>query len=111
MAYFAERAGLGERSCKSLVAALEEFCLDSLPAIQGSAGPLDVAIQDFEDRIQIIVEHPNPQGMTSGARSTKPIHPEALPERRALHRLAQVVDRVERDSRNGSTRTTLVKFL
>ena len=58
MAYFADRAGLGERSRESLVAALEEFCLDSLSSIQGTEEPLDVAIEDFEDRIQIVVEYP-----------------------------------------------------
>ena len=62
MAYFADRAGLEERSRESLVAALEEFCIDSLSSIHGTDEPLDVAIEDFEDRIQIVVEHPNPQG-------------------------------------------------
>src|SRR5271154_6799580 len=95
MAYFAERAGLGERSSKSLVAALEEFCLDSLLSIQGTEEPLDVAIEDFEDRIQIVVEHRNPKEETPAARSARVANSELAPNRIALSRLAKVVDRVD----------------
>ena len=111
MAYFAERAGLAQGSCKSLVTALEEFCLDVLPSIQGTDEPLDVAIEDFEDRIQIIVEHRNAKEAARGARPAQNANSEIAPERMTLSRLARVVDRVECDTRDGSTRTTLVKFL
>jgi hypothetical protein len=111
MAYFAERAGLEERSRESLVAALEEFCLDSLSSIQGTEEPLDVAIEDFEDRIQIVVEHPNPKDAAPAARAAWSANAEFGPQRMALSRLAAVVDRVECDTRNRCVRTTLVKFL
>jgi len=111
MAYFAERAGLAERSCKSLVAALEEFCIDSLSSIQGTEEPLDVAIEDFEDRIQIVVEYRKPNDGMPAARSARAANSDAAPKRMALSRLAEVVDRVECDTRNRSIRTTLVKFL
>ena len=111
MAYFADRAGLGERSRESLVAALEEFCLDSLSSIEGTEEPLDVAIEDFEDRIQIVVEYPNPKNTAPATRPARSTNGEFAPQRMALSRLAAVVDRVECDTRNRCVRTTLVKFL
>ena len=99
LAYFADRAGLAERSRESLVTALEEFCLDGVTVAGGATEPLDVAIEDFEDRIEIVVEH-------HAARDAA-----ASKERGALRRLARAVDRVECDACEGSIRTKLVKFL
>ena len=109
--YFAERAGLADRTRESLVTALEAFCLDSLPSVEGSQESIDVAIEDFEDRIEIVVEQQNRPNAVTGMRSARGESAATAPERVALRRLAQAVDRIESDTRNGSTRTMLVKFL
>lgn len=109
LAYFAERAGVAPRSRESLVTAFEEFCLDAASVTEGTAEPLDVAIEDFEDRIEIIVEH-HISHESSGTRP--PGQKVASPQERvALRRLARAVDRIECDMRNGNFRTRLVKFL
>lgn len=110
LAYFADRAGLPARSRESLVAALQEFCLDAAPAAEGSAEPLDVAIEDFEDRIEIVVEH---HAAYDAAGTLPPPGGKAAPpkEQVALRRLARAVDRIECDTLQGSIRTRLVKFL
>lgn len=111
LAYFAERGGLGERSRDSLVAALEEFCLDALPSVGGTEEPLDVAIEDFEDRIEIVVQQRTHQESAAGKWPARGGGAKIPQDRMALRRLAQAVDKIECDARNGNIRTTLVKFL
>ena len=112
LAYFAERAGLEEGCRQSLCAAIEEFCLDSLPSIHEAREVLDVAIEDFDDRIEIVIQHCDQVAANGryGAplRTAKTQH---APQSSTLRRLAQVADRIERSNCEGRIRTTVIKFL
>ena len=57
VAHFAERVGMENAACNLLTAALEDLCRQTLPLLQGTEDGLDVAIEDFDDRLEIIVEH------------------------------------------------------
>ena len=100
VAHHAERAGFNESARDLLASALEDFCRQTLPLLRthghgnGNGNRLAVAVTDFEDRIEIVVQHralAHPLSRSGGALRT--------------------LDRVEYDARNGELRTTLVKYL
>ena len=111
VAHYADRVGLNEESRDSLVSALEDFCRETLPLLGSSGGRLTVAIEEFEDRIEIVVEHEGLARPSAGMDTFLAGNGSASDSRLLGVRLLRNVDRVEYDSRNGSVRTTLVKYL
>ena len=87
------------------------LCYQTLPLVQGKADGLDVAIEDFEDRLEIVVEHHGAAQPSLGMDSFIAECARQLNVRVTGARLMLSVDRVEYDARNGSIRTTLVKYL
>ncbi len=59
VAHFAERVGMEDATRNLLTGALEHLCRQTLPLLNGNedGDGLDVAIEDFDDRLQISVEH------------------------------------------------------
>jgi anti-sigma regulatory factor (Ser/Thr protein kinase) len=110
VAHYADRVGLTEAARDSLVSALEEFCRETLPLLGSNGGRLTVAIEEFEDRIEIVVEH-NGLARPSAGMDTFLAGNGSSDSRLLGIRLLRNVDRVEYDSQNGSVRTTLVKYL
>jgi hypothetical protein len=113
VAHFAERVGMEDEARNLLTGALEDLCRQTLPLLNGNENGdgLDVAIEDFDDRLQISVEHHGEAQPSVGVesfiaecacKSDQPIT--------GVH-LMRSVDRIEYDARNGSIRTTLVKYI
>jgi hypothetical protein len=112
VAHYADRVGLTEAARDSLVSALEDFCRETLPLLGTNGGRLTVAIEEFEDRIEIVVEHNGLARPSAGMDTFLAGNGSGSSDSRLLGiRLLRNVDRVEYDSRNGSVRTTLVKYL
>jgi anti-sigma regulatory factor (Ser/Thr protein kinase) len=111
VAHFAERVGMDHSACNRLTAALEELCRQTLPLLNGKGDGLDVAIEDFEDRLQISVEHRGEPQPSVGVESFIAECARESNKRISGVHLIRTVDRIEYDARNGSIRTTLVKYL
>jgi hypothetical protein len=111
VSHFAERVGMDDTACHLLTAALEELCRQTLPLLNGSGDGLDVAIEDFEDRLQISVEHQGKAQPSVGVESFIAECARESDQRISGVHLIRTVDRIEYDARNGSIRTTLVKYL
>lgn len=111
VAHHADRVGLTEAARDSLVSALEDFCRETLPLLGSEGGRLAVAIEEFDDRIEIVVEHHGlacpSVGMDTFLAAGAAKSTSSVPGVRLL----RIVDRVEYDSRNGGVRTTMVKYL
>jgi hypothetical protein len=111
VAHYADRVGLSEAARDSLVSALEDFCRETLPLLGSNGGRLTVAIEEFEDRIEIVVEHEGLARPSAGMDTFLAGNGSPSDSRLLGVRLLRTVDRVEYDSRNGSVRTTLVRYL
>jgi hypothetical protein len=98
-------------ACNVLTSALEELCRQTLPLLPESGDMLDVAIEDFEDRLQIIVEHHGARQPTVGVDSFIASCVRESNRGIAGAQMIQTVDQIEDDARDGSIRTTLVKYL
>jgi hypothetical protein len=110
VAHHADRVGLNEATRDALVAALEDFCRQTLPLLGAHGDRLAVAIEEFDDRMEIVVEHHGEESPSVGMDTflaSNTTHASALPGVRLL----RIVDRVEYDARNGTVRTTMVKYL
>jgi hypothetical protein len=112
VAHFGERAGLLPDELGSLAAALEEFCRRTLSLLERQEDTLCVSIEDFEDRIEIVVEH--------RGQAPRPVDGDPLvgtSQRQAAGRAAGVelvcTDRseIEYDARQGILRTRMVKYI
>ena len=110
VAHYADRVGMTEAARDSLVSALEDFCRETLPLLGNDDARLNVAIEEFEDRIEIVIEH---AGVAqSSKRFDLAANGRPASDSRLMGvRLLRTVDRVEHDSRNGLVRTTLVKYI
>jgi len=111
VAHFADRVGMDCSACQRLTVALEELCRHTLTLLNGKGDGLDVAIEDFEDRLQISVEHRGEPQPSVGVESFLAECARASSKRITGVHLIRTVDRIEYDARNGSIRTTLVKYL
>jgi hypothetical protein len=113
VAHFAERVGMDGSACHRLTSALEDLCRQTLPLLNGSADNdgLDVAIENFDDRLQISVEHRGKAQPSVGMESFIAECARQSDQRITGVHLIRTVDRIEYDASNGSIRTTLVKYL
>ena len=112
VAHFAERVGMENAACNRLTAALEDLCRQTLPLLKGKGDDgLDVAIEDFDDRLQISVEHHGEPQPSVGVESFIAECARESDQRLTGVHLIRTVDRIEYDASNGSIRTTLVKYL
>ncbi len=108
VAHFAERVGMEDATRNLLTGALEHLCRQTLPLLNGR---LDVAIEDFDDRLQISVEHRGEAQPSVGVESFIAECTRESDQRLTGVHLIRTVDRIEYDASNGSIRTTLVKYL
>jgi hypothetical protein len=110
VAHFGERVGLRPDELGSLAEMLEEYCRRTLSLLEPQEDTLYVSIEDFEDRIEIVIEH---RGQATG-----PVGESfaGAPLRQAAGWTAGVAllctDRseTEYDSLQGVLRTRLVKY-
>ena len=114
VAHFAERVGMDNAACNQLTASLEDLCRQTLPllnGLNGSGDGLDVIVEDFDDRLQISVEHRGDAQPSVGVETFIAECARESDQRVTGVRLMRTVDRIEYDARHGSIRTTLVKYL
>ena len=113
VAHFAERLGMEDAARNLLTGALEDLCRQTLPLLNGNedGDGLDVAIEDFDDRLQISVEHQGEAQPSVGVESFIAECARESKQRVTGVHLMRTVDRIEYDACNGSIRTTLVKYL
>ncbi len=111
VAHFAERVGMEEAARNLLTDALEDLCRQTLPFLNGNGEGLEVAIEDFDDRLQISVEHRGEAQPSVGVESFIAECARDSKQRVTGLRLMRTVDRIEYDARDQSVRTTLVKYL
>jgi hypothetical protein len=115
VAHFAERVGMEDAARSLLTGALEDLCRQTLPLLNGNENGdgdgLDIAIEDFDDRLQISVEHHGEAQPSVGVESFIAECTRESDQRITGVHLMRSVDRIEYDARNGSIRTTLVKYL
>ena len=111
VAHFAERLGMEDAARNLLTGALEDLCRQTLPLLNGNEDGLDVAIEDFDDRLQISVEHQGEAQPSVGVESFIAECARESKQRVTGVHLMRTVDRIEYDACNGSIRTTLVKYL
>ena len=91
-----QSAGLSEQAQKQLAAAAEDACREIIPRLNGRERCLKCTVENFEDRIEVILEHPAGEG---------------TPEAGNKSRLLQQVDQVEYQTREGHSRVILTKNL
>lgn len=111
VAHFAERVGMDDAARNLLTGALEDLCRQTLPLLNGKGDGLDVAIEDFDDRLQISVEHQGEAQPSVGVESFIAECARGSNQRVTGVHLMRSVDRIEYDACQGSIRTTLVKYL
>jgi hypothetical protein len=111
VAHFAERVGMDDAARNLLTGALEDLCRQTLPLLNGKGDGLDVAIEDFDDRLQISVEHQGEAQPSVGVESFIAECARGSNQRVTGVHLMRSVDRIEYDACHGSIRTTLVKYL
>jgi hypothetical protein len=111
VSHFAERVGIENAAGNLLTSALEELCRQTLPLLNRNGDGLDVAIEDFDDRLQISVEHKGEAQPSVGVESFIAECARDSDQRLTGMRLLRSVDRIEYDARSGRIRTTLVKYL
>jgi hypothetical protein len=115
VAHFAERVGMDDAARNQLTGALEDLCRQTLPLLNGNGNGLndglDVAIEDFDDRLQISVEHRGEAQPSVGVESFIAECARESNQRVTGVHLMRTVDRIEYDASHGSIRTTLVKYL
>ncbi|MGH9776016.1 MAG: hypothetical protein ACRD50_13840 [Candidatus Acidiferrales bacterium] len=88
-----QRAGLASAVQREFAEAAESACCEEFHYLRGPDSTLKVTVEDFADRIEVLLERSG-----AAASSAKP------------NPLAGV-DRIMHESRNGNSRTTLIKFL
>src|SRR5690348_12074306 len=98
-------------ACNLLTSALEDLCRQTLPLLKESEDGLDVSIEDFDDRLQISVEHRGQAQPSVGVESFIAECARESDQRITGVNLIRTVDRIEYDASHGSIRTTLVKYI
>ncbi len=113
VSHSAERAGLSAKAQEGLAAAAVQACRETFPLLarNGSqVAALKVVVADFPDRVEVIIEHsgePLPAaGLDTFCGAGADLSPEAISK--ALQKTN--VDRVQYETKEGRSRTTLIKY-
>lgn len=104
--FIAARDGLSDRERKDIGEAWEALARNCMANLSANQPLCKVLINDFEDRLEVRLEHPSCSQSVSSAKPSAPGESEAQRGQDALRR----VDRILYDSRNGTSSVTLVKF-
>lgn len=108
--HFAQRAGLDEAACRNLVEAAEQAC-ETTFLLLAQGQDLLILIEDFPDRVEVTLEHRGEALPSAGLDTFAGFGGEGEPAG-DLSGLALMsrVDRVLYDTRDGTSRMTLVKY-
>lgn len=110
--HFAQRTGFDVAGQSDLMAATEAACRDTFKLLSPNGSMLAVTIQDFPDRVEVILEHQGEALPTVGLDTFAFDEDEdgGGSDLTGLVLLSRV-DRVQYQTESGTSRTTLVKYL
>jgi hypothetical protein len=108
--HMAERAGLAN-GAQVLADAAMHACRSAFPLLGGRDPSLRFIIEDFADRIEVTLEHSGEPVPVEGLDSFATGMRADQPGRSDGTSLLKQVDRVLYETRNGSSRLTLVKYI
>lgn len=113
VAHFGQQAGLDEAESEALAASLEEFCKQTQSSSQGESCTLRVLIEDFEDRIEIVIEHSGPRQPTAEVEPRRATTSHQASGRMAGVEVVRILDRSEIifDGGRKGFRTRMVRYL
>lgn len=104
--FIAARGGLGDADREGLGTAWEMLARNCVTGLSEQHPLCKVLIDDFDDRMEVRLEHPSCSAPASGPRT---VAAGKQDESRDLD-VTRRVDRVLYDARNGTSSVTLVKF-
>jgi anti-sigma regulatory factor (Ser/Thr protein kinase) len=109
-AFVAERAGLESAAQADLVAAVDEACRDTFPILSEADPVLSIDLENFADRVEVVLEHHGPPRPAAGLESFIQGGQGLAGGASGLSLLSRV-DRVQYSAQSGASRTTLTKYL
>ncbi|HEV2297258.1 MAG TPA: hypothetical protein VGR72_01930 [Candidatus Acidoferrales bacterium] len=104
--FIAARDGLGDADRESLGAAWETVARNCITGLSEQHPLCRVLIDDFDDRMEVRLEHPSFSAPGFGATTVAA----GMPDESHNLDITRRVDRVLYDARNGTASVTLVKF-
>jgi anti-sigma regulatory factor (Ser/Thr protein kinase) len=113
VAHVARRAGLSEQAEASISAAAAEACREAFLLLDSQAGsPFSVKliVADFADRVEVTIESPARALPATALDALRKGAAAKAGEGMGKPLEGNLVDRVERETRNGLSRVTLVKY-
>jgi anti-sigma regulatory factor (Ser/Thr protein kinase) len=109
VAHIAQRAGLTSESQQDLAAATLEACANTFRLLPAQDGTLGVAVEHFQDRVEVTLEHHGEALPSAGLETFAGLGGESG-DLSGLMLLSRV-DRVLYNTENGLSRMKLVKYL
>ena len=109
--FCARRGGLSEQASADVKVAAEEAIRDTFELLSDGQQKLTVEVQGFDDRVEVSLEHQGEALPTAGLDTFLLGGPANAAGKVAGLSLMTRVDRVLYDTKNGTSRTTLVKYL
>ena len=107
--HFAQEAALDETAQKQLMSAAEQACLETFSQLESPQTIVEVCIEHFPDRLEILIAHVSDQAPAIGLDSFFNTGEEGSPAHGLT--LLTLVDRVLYDCEGGKSRLRLVKYL
>lgn len=107
----AKLSGLSERACNAVKAAAEEAARETFSLLAGQESSLDIIVQGFADRVEVILEHRG-EALPAAGLDTFLTTGAQGPSAGTVTGLSLLsrVDRVLYTTEKGVSRTTLVKY-
>ena len=107
--HFAQEAALDETAQKQLMSAAEQACLETFTQLASPETIVEVCIEHYPDRLEILIAHLSDQAPAIGLDSFFNTGEDAGPAQGLM--LLTLVDRVLYDCEGGKSRLRLVKYL
>ena len=109
-AHFGRRRGLDEAAVQSLMRAAKDACESTFKLLSKEAPTLGVVFSEFDDRIELVIEHKGEALPTAGLDTfLNAGEDDAAPGDISGFTLMTLVDRVQYQTEDGTQRMTLVK--
>ncbi|MGH9817384.1 MAG: hypothetical protein ACRD5F_05300 [Candidatus Acidiferrales bacterium] len=107
----AKSSGLNQRACNQVKTAAAEAALETFSLLAGRESSLDITVQAFADRVEVILEHRGQALPTAGLDTflAASVQGPSAGTVTGLSLLSRV-DRVLYTTEKGISRTTLVKY-
>lgn len=108
--HFGQRKHLDDAAVQSLMRAAQDACQSTFKLLSGDNPTLSVVLTEFDDRIEMIIEHQGEALPTAGLDTfLDAVDENAAPGDLSGFMLMTLVDRVQYQTVDGTQRMTLVK--